>query len=298
MEINTNTFIDTYFNEEDVFYIFLLNRTNELKTTKETKSYYCNKRLFYKHYSNYKKWNKKGIDLYFSLNTFQQIENKISRKESYVKDIKSLFFDIDIEAKTIKPNIIKSLGQPTYEIQTSPNKYQLLYCLNDTNIDKETFKNISKTLTYYFKTDTTFDTARVARLPQNINNKNNFNVKYFYNKCFYSLNHFETFIANNKLLAPQKEKKKSIQKPKKVIEDFSHIKQAPNKTYLEKYNSFLLKNGNDFSAADMSFCVYLTKVKKLKNNKTIFKHFINTCPNIETRHPNIEEYFLNILTKI
>jgi hypothetical protein len=293
-----NNFIDTYFNSEDVFYIFLLNRTNELNTTQKTKSYYCDKELFIKHYENYLKWNKKGIDIYFSLNTFKKIDNKVYRQEKYINEIKTLFFDIDTNAETIKPQIINDLGVPTYEIQTSKNKYQLLYCLeNNSNIDNETFKNVSKTLTYHFNTDTTFDTARVARLPNLINNKNQFKVQFSKSSNLYTLKHFENYIADNKLSAPQKEKKK-ISKPSKMVDKFSFKKSAPNISYLEKYNSFLEKNGNDYSAADFSFCVYLTKVRKLKNSKTIFKHFLNTCPNIEKRHSNIQEYFNQILSKI
>jgi hypothetical protein len=307
MEINTNNFIDNYFEDDDIFFVFLLNRTNELKTTKKTQSYYCNKKQFYKHYSNYQKWNKKGIDLYFSLNTFQKIEKKIFRQEKYIKDIRTLFFDIDTNAETIRPKIILELGLPTYEIQTSENKYQLLYCLNDTNIDNETFKNISKTLTYHFKTDTTFDTARVSRMPENINNKNGFNVKYSYNDIKYSLKHFETYIGNNKLLPTQKKEKKKkpsqeINIPKAVQEclekEKSNSKERANRYYLEKYDVFLEKNNNDYSSADFSFVVYLIKAKKLKKKETVFKHFLNTCRDVEKRHSNIQEYFNQIFYKI
>jgi len=131
-----NTFINQYFNKEDTFYIFLLNRN-----TKGTKSYYHNLDSFNKFYKlNYQKWNKKGVDIYFSLNTFKKIDNVIFRRENHIKNFKSIFFDIDINGSITKNFIIKELGIPTYIIQTSEEKYQLIYELNENNISLLEYK--------------------------------------------------------------------------------------------------------------------------------------------------------------
>ena len=83
-----NNFINDYFKNEDIFYIFLLNRNKQPNTTKQ---YYCNKKQFEKFEKlNYKRWNQLGVDIYFSLNTFKKVDNKISRKKENVKNVKSV----------------------------------------------------------------------------------------------------------------------------------------------------------------------------------------------------------------
>ena len=77
-------------------------------------------------------------DIYISLNTFNKESDK--RTKLNIKDIKSIFFDIDIDADTIKDNIIKELGIPTFVIQTSSNKYQLIYQLKTTMANSNKIK--------------------------------------------------------------------------------------------------------------------------------------------------------------
>lgn len=294
-------FLEEYFEEKEIFYIFLLNRK-----TKETKQYYHTLESFKKYEKMLKNYNLNGWDVYYSINEFNKIEDKITRKENFVSGVKSLFFDIDENAETVVPNIKKSLGNPTFQVKTSENKYQLIYQFNNIlKEDFEDFKDISRTLTYHFETDKTFDLSRVARLPVFENNKNGFLVVSAGFEVKYNLKHFKDFINNNniEMVFDNKKVNTSIdntkKKEKKEKPSYSMETINTNKSpYSFKYREFLSKNGGDYSAADMSLVVYLIKVRKLKNQKTIFKHFINTCPNLWERHNNIEEYFTSIFNKV
>jgi len=296
---NSIEFIKKYFSFNEYFYIFLLNRSN-----KETKQYYNNITTFQKNYNNYKRLNKEGWDVYFSVNSFQFIEGKIYRQEKFVKENKSFFFDIDVNTEEIKNNIIKELGEPTIQIQTSEAKYQLFYCIDSNKSDLQDLKKKSQEMTYYFDTDKTFDLARVARLPFFINNKNKWEVKINkFNQKTFEVTYFDKIeyqqeLQGNKLPTQKKERKK------KEVTSLNVPKGKINPTYVYKYNQFLKKTidadhpeGN-YSQADMSFIVYLVKVKKLTRTPTIYKHFLNTCPNVEERHQNTEQYFLDTFNKI
>jgi hypothetical protein len=308
-----NNFINQYFEDGEIFYIFFLNRN-----TNATQQRYCDLKYFNKNYQDlWSEWNKKEVDIYFSLNNFKWIDKKISRKKRNVKDIKTLFFDIDIDAETIKPLIIKELGKPTYVIQTSQNKYQLLYVLENTDIDFNDFETISKTLTYHFKTDKTFDISRVSRLPNNINNKNGFMVNYEYNHIKYDIKHFQDYINLNNIILEETIKDKSFKTSNKVIAEKhkqkekinietnptnqSNIKKKFNKNLIDYdfvYQDLLSQNNNDYSAADFDFVVFLIKFRKLKKTTTIQKHFLNHCVNVETRHNDLHNYFNQIINKI
>jgi 5S rRNA maturation endonuclease (ribonuclease M5) len=298
---NSIDFLSSYFKEYDTFYVFLLNREDRT----QTKQYYNTIDTFKKNLFNYQQKNNDGWDIYFSVNSFTRKNEKIFRQEPYVKEVKSLFFDIDTNGIEIKEKIMRSLGEPSIQLQTSPEKFQLFYALeNMLDIEPQKLKEISKSLTYHFETDTTFDLARVARLPFFINNKNNWSVKVLnFNNKLFNISYFEDFIVNNNLLTPQKKEEEKKNKPVPVKPTLNKPKGSPNAYYQGQYNKFLnrtpLKFGElDYSAADMSFIVYLQKVKKLTGVKTLYKHFLLNCPDVENRHPNTEQYFYDILEKI
>jgi len=300
-----NNFINDYFKNEDIFYIFLLNRNKEPHTTKQ---YYCNKKQFKKFEElNYIKWNKLGVDIYFSLNTFEKVDNKISRKKENVKNVKTLFFDIDENGEEIKNQIIEKLGLPSYIFQTSKNKFQLLYLLKNENIDFMEFEKISKTLTKYFNTDHTFDISRVSRLPNFINNKNGFEVNFIKNNVDYDLKYFKDFIKNNniELLTFSKENGTHKEKRKKIV--VKNVKQNlknidikyknNKKMYVDIYQNFLIKNGNDRSKSDFDFVVYLKKNRKLKKETTIKKWLLFVSQKFQNLQ-NQEKYFNDIFNKV
>ena len=292
-----NSFIESYFKEDDIFYIFLLNRNKDPNTTKQ---YYHTLETFRKFYEmNYKKWNSKGVDVYFSINTYKFIDAQISRKESFLNEARTLFFDIDLNGVEVKDRIIKTLGEPTYTIQTSIDKFQLFYLLNCKTKNFSELKEVSQALTYHFETDTTFDLARVARLPELINNKNGHLVSYKNSGVKYDLEHFNQYIKENKIKAiihqkKTKKSKKEILKPSFEVKKGDDVKLY----FVAKYKEFLIECSRDYSAADMKFLVYLIKCKKLTREKTIYKHFINHCEAVEERHKNVYAYYRNMIEKI
>ena len=107
------------------------------------------------------------------------------RTKHFVKEVRAIYFDIDEDAINIKNEILDTelFCTPTFTIQTSPEKYQLIYLLKKpltTHFNE--FEQILKFLTKYFKTDKTFDISRIFRIPNLINNKNGFNVNYKFNE--------------------------------------------------------------------------------------------------------------------
>ena len=75
-----NNFINQYFEDGEIFYIFFLNRN-----TNATQQRYCDLKYFNKNYQDlWSEWNKKEVDIYFSLNNFKWIDKKISRKKKII----------------------------------------------------------------------------------------------------------------------------------------------------------------------------------------------------------------------
>jgi len=203
-----NSFINDYFIPNEYFYIFLLNRVEteidyKGKEVKKTREYKHNLQSFNKWYSKFVKMNNNhNWDIYFSINPFK--EDKNNRYEINVDSYKSLFFDIDYNGEEIARKIISVLGQSTYTIRTSENKYQLLYQLenkfNGSFEELKEYKEVLKLLTYHFKTDNTFDLARVGRVPELTNNKNGFKIKYKNNNIKYDIKHFKKYIEDNNIV--------------------------------------------------------------------------------------------------
>jgi len=171
-------FINNYFNDTDYFYIFMLNN----KDTTDFKQFLHTKESFNKFYQKIKYYNNLKYSIYYSYNSFEKIDNCIFRQKKYVKSIKSVIFDIDedYEDKTTQDilNTIKTYKKPTYIIQTSPNKYQIIYKLKNEITDKSLFKSYEielEKLINIFKTDKNVkDISKLLRLPRSINHKNQF----------------------------------------------------------------------------------------------------------------------------
>ena len=117
-------FLQDYFSSEENFFIFTLDRNTgkvyqrTFTTQHPELENYLKKCLYF---------NSVGSDIYYSLNTFKKVDNKLRRRQPNINSIKSFYFDIDTDMKIIYPQIIKFFGLPTYNINTSPNKKQLIY---------------------------------------------------------------------------------------------------------------------------------------------------------------------------
>ena len=204
-----NNFINEYFansSKSDSFYLVFKNNVKN----QYTGSIYKNKFSYKYIYEDIIKRNNAGESIYFSLNHFKYIEDEISRKELNLSSIKSLFFDIDKDGEETAKKIISMLGQSSFTIRTSEDKYQLIYQFEEDIRDSSQFEyiyQVSKTLTKFFqievfnedkeRIDNTFDGSRVARLPNLINCKNGFKIKYKNNNIKYNLKHFEDFIETH-----------------------------------------------------------------------------------------------------
>lgn len=290
-------FINNFYNLSDLFYIGFKDRTTGAKISWWNKAHYKDT-LDYKKLQALNYYKK---DIYLTLNTFKDAQK--GRFEHNIKNVKFLFFDIDYNGEIIKDKIIKELNNPTFLIQTSPEKYQLLYKLDKENYNHADVKSISKILTNYFNTDKTFDLARVFRCPFFTNNKNNFKVKILQNNkdISYSLDYFNNFIELNNLkeIEQQKDSIKTTfkastkQKDNKAIDNTNNIDFNANNKYLSTYNNFVLKANNDKSKADLAFIRFL-RYRKLNINICI-KHLKECRQDLNEKHAHELDYYINCL---
>ena len=118
-----------YQNNNDIFYLFFLNRDGG----KKSYQIYTNakRKNFLLLLNESKEKNTTSYDIYFSLNSFKFIDRKIMRSKKYVNEVKAIYFDIDEDEINIKNTILNTepFYTPTFTIQTSQEKYQLIYLL-------------------------------------------------------------------------------------------------------------------------------------------------------------------------
>lgn len=305
-----NKFINDYFIEEEYFYIFLLNRVEteidyKGREVKKTREYKHNLKSFNDWYSKFEKMNKNhNWDIYFSINPFK--EDAKNRYEVNVDSYKSLFFDIDKDGEEVAKKIISVLGQSTYTIRTSDNKYQLIYQLDKSFKgsfeELKEYKEILKKLTYLFETDNTFDLARVARVPLLINNKNGFKIKYKNNNIKYDIQHFKKYIEDNNIILPSKTLKKVSKtqikkKSNKIYEDNVLYNYIDYNKYLKAYNG-IKKYKNDLSVVDFIF------IKRFKSElEEDFENILSVLrycrDDLMVKHSHhIEDYIFNKIEEI
>ena len=298
-----NSFLLDYFSKDETFFNLYLQRDAETKKVIKQKHFSNNLWKAEHHYDTWLSWNNQNVDIYFSINSFTpDSDGNIKRTKPYVSKIKSLFFDCDKDGDIAKDNLISELGQPTWLIQTSEHNWQLLYEYEDADIkDWKTIENISRTLNIHFKTDVgTYDISRVGRLPLFVNNKNGHQVVFTKTDITYKVNHFSNYLTKNNIdLCEMGTSATTTRKKgeKKVIDHSNLPTIKPTASYQKKYKEYLLRSdtksdgSQNHSQADISLLLYLIKVKRLKNEKTLFKHFISNCEDVLTRHPDIERYF-------
>ena len=259
--LDFKVFIDNFMYEDNYISLAILsgekgmffpNMTNNHKTSSKQFGLMNDKR-----YSNY-----------ISLNNF----NKPKRTEENVENVNGFMFDFDCGDLKKLEKIKAELGTPTFEINTTPskNKWQYIYLFEKPLNDKKLFsqhKVFSKTLTDYFKSDHTFDLARVFRFPQSVNHKNGELGLFKNNSIKYEYKHFIDFIENNSIELSHlvETKPKKIEKNSKPQ---SGINRTADKEFLDLYDSYMLKNGNDNSKARMSFIRALIN-KRMNDNKIL-----------------------------
>jgi len=260
--------------------------------------------------------NDDDLNIYFTLNTFTFIDKKISRQKKNLKTpIKALFFDIDKNAEVIKNEIIDEFGNPSILLQTSPEKFQLIYLLKSNQLTTEEFEKVSKRITKHFKTDDTWEVSRIFRAPYFNNAKNGFEVKLLI-KDFNRKFEFETFKKFTDKLSPLEEKKKTKVKLKDTapsqkgttpskkqkvitngINSYIHYKNSFVGN-CEDYERFLKQSDNDHSQADLKYFVYLKKNQNItQKNKLIRKLFVygRGYESLVKSHPNLDEYIERLI---
>ena len=101
-----------------------------------------------------------------------------------------------------KDYLIKTLGiEPTYVLETSPNKFQVCYKLFESNIAKDKFEVISKAFATYFGSDINVcSIEKLFRMPFSINKKNDFETKLLscnFNNVYKLKEDFLSYIAKD-----------------------------------------------------------------------------------------------------
>lgn len=251
-------------NKNEYLYICTLNRE-----TKEFKQYYNDKNnLNSKKIYNflYFKNNNEKTDVYLSLNPFIKLNNTIFRQKKYQKRIDYIFLDFDHDGLKRKNRAIEEMGKPTYLIQTSKDKFQLLYKFkyNTQNISINDIESIQKIIQEYFNSDNVFDSTRIFRLPYFKNNKNGFITKLLEsNNTTYELKYFLDFLDKKNIkrdisknppkVEDKREERKKERREKEEIKNFS-ISNKKLEEYKRIYNIIKnKKNTDDLSTVDFTF---------------------------------------------
>jgi len=136
-------------------------------------------------------------NVYFTLGKYKAINQHLKRTKEYLSDILSVYFDIDENSTVITQKIIQELGTPTFIVNTSPDKKQLIYKLKQSLSSdmREEFESVQKKMIQYFQTDTTYDATRMFRLAGFINHKNGYRVNYTFNDVQYDFEVFKKFVS-------------------------------------------------------------------------------------------------------
>lgn len=289
-------FINWYFEEDEIFFISSIDNKNG-----GTHNYYHNLSTFNNYLNSILKENKTR-SLYFTFNTFKNKndEDAIYNEKGYysrcklnVAKCKSFVFDFDEDdtEENLK-DLLNYIGvEPSYVLNTSPNKFQVCYKLNMHSLEMNIFEAISKTISKKFKSDLTTNTIeKLFRLPYSINRKNDYetqmlhfnkNVNYDVDLFLEKLNllisddvDLKEFFINTrdeiKTKAPKKKKIKSTgnvaKKTKNKNIDSTNLKSNIidiDKKLIGLYKVFLKRNQNDASLADI---IYIKNRKKDVND--------------------------------
>ena len=190
--------LNNYFDNEEYFYTTLLNH----KDFEDYKNYLNNKDKVNFHFKRLQELNKK-YSIYYTPNVFNK--DNFGRKTYNVEYLKGFIFDFD-KGDTYKncKNLITIFPDYFYILESSKNKYQVLYKFDEVINDKELFEEYEKinlTIATYFNSDTTtYNTNHLFRFPTSINKKNEFQsvIKKNEQKTI-SYQEFKNFISSENL---------------------------------------------------------------------------------------------------
>jgi hypothetical protein len=252
---------------------------------------------------------------HYSLNTFKKVDNKLKRRRENINSIKSFYFDIDTDMEIIYPKIMKLFGLPTYDINTSPNKKQLIYKF-DTPYqgDYKYFSQLLEGLVKHFKTDKTFDTPRVFKMIGSglQNNKNNYKINFIKNENYFTFEDFEVLakqflhlIDIKSIKEPKPIKNTLINPPKTKKYTPTHTNLYDYKKYEnnfkinKKYNQLLQTYLNDYSTADIAYIRWLRTSKQINDNEVLVEKLFSArgYDSLMKHNYQIDYYILNILEK-
>ena len=292
-----------YFDNDEFYYITLLTHKNQVISNDiKTKNFRNNNDLTKKYQNELIKLNK-TYSLYFTPNVFNT--DDFRRNTNNIKYLKGMIFDFDTgDTYNNCKKLISAFPNYYYILETTENKFQVLYKFDKVITDKELFleyEKINLTLATYFKSDlTTYNTNHLFRVPTFINKKNDFTTRIRKQpKLEINFNKFKNFIEteNIELITPLEKTtiKKDISNNSKTInKDFSFdfnnkLKTIDDKLYFQ-YLAIYKRNNNNRSNADI---VYLkNRIKKGIEFDLIFKElmFIREETNI-TLNRTIEDYY-------
>lgn len=286
---NIISFLENYFTQDEYFFITTINHT-----TNKTNNFYHNTNTF-KRFINSIKSKNINDSIYFTLNAFKSHSDSVlnqfkapSKTKENVSHIKSLIFDFDnpTTSKANLVNLVKSLNiAPTYVLQTSENKFQICFKLNDKNIDFKEYELINKTLAKYFDSDSNVcSIEKVFRFPHFTNKKNDYETN-FKNENFnnsYDFDLFKNYVLDNLDVSEMKKfydeniniqqniKTSKIEKVAAATPKFE-VKEI-DKKLISKYKIILKNNFDDASNCDILYIK--ERAKSEKNFNTIFNEIL------------------------
>lgn len=307
-------FLKKYYTEEDTFIFVSLHRKGEELHNRKifTKTMTLKDKGLMDYINRLKWFNSIGYDIYFSLNSLKNDNGKANRKATGIDKVKSFYFDIDENTEIIYPKIIEYFGTPTFDVNTSPNKKQLIYQFKEAYSEDITyFSRLLEGATNNFCGDKTFDVSRIFRLSgdNTINNKNGHVVNYEYTEIYYDFEDFEK-LSLPFLHLSKKENKTPSKKSKKVSN--KKVIEKPNKDFTKydkykgvykinkKYNDLLEKCNYDYSKTDISFVKWLRTSKQISNEEILIEKlfFARSYDSLMDKHSYQIDYYLeNILEK-
>ena len=171
-----------------------------------------------------------------------------------------------------KDYLIKSLGiEPTYVLETSPNKFQVCYKLFESNIAKDKFEIVAKAFATHFESDVNVcSIEKLFRMPFSINKKNDFETKLLscnFNNVYNLKDTFLNYIANNENIKniffqishknkEQKlvvEQQQEVSKNKKNVNPILDMPLCLDNGLVGKYGYFLKQSNYDASVSDLKY---------------------------------------------
>lgn len=323
----TIDFIKSYFNQDDNFFITFINHEKG-ENYKFPQNYLHNVQSFEKYYNAIKNKNS-DYSIYFTMNSFKNLEDCTKNDKNYatktkdnVQKIKSIIFDFD-DPNNSKENMEKMIDflqvKPTYVIETSPNKFQVCFKLLENKMNFDKFEMINKTFATYFKSDLNVcSIEKLFRLPYFLNKKNDFETRliesnfenvYSFEDVFlsklkenmelktilYNLDEGRTRSSRDvikKNIYIKKEKEENIIPIPKNNNYFENPIKFMDMKDIKKYGFFLKQNGIDSSRNDIAW------INKRKNETNDFDLIFNEILFLRNYYDNplkrnIDEYFIS-----